>query len=125
MSRPVFRFFALIFGLGLASAAAAHHPPLMERCYSLTFTGQVERIEWSNPHVELVVRTDGGASHRVVWLNMQQLSLAGIGRDTFRAGDQVTVTVGTRDDVVERPKLLAAITRMRDGWEWSQVPQGC
>jgi len=98
---------------------------MMERCYSLTFTGHVEQIEWRNPHVELFIRTDSGESRRVIWLNTHQLHLAGIERDTLRTGEQVTVTVGTRDDVVTRPMLLAAISRTSDGWEWSQVPQGC
>jgi hypothetical protein len=125
MSRVAFRSSALTLGLCIVTAAAAHHPPVMERCYSLTFTGQVEEIEWRNPHVELLIRTDSGESRRVIWLNTQQLSLAGIDRDTVRTGDRVTVTVGTRDDVVKRPMLLAAISRTSDGWEWSQVPQGC
>jgi hypothetical protein len=125
MSRVAFRYSALILGLCIIGAAAAHHPPLMERCYSFTFTGQVEQIEWRNPHIELLIRTENGESHRVIWLNIQQLSRAGINRDTLRAGDQVTATVGTRDDVFDRPMLLAAITRTSDGWEWSQVPQGC
>lgn len=115
----------VLLGLGIAGGAAAHHPPLMERCYSLTFTGKVEEILWHNPHIELVIRTDSGESHRVSWLNVQQSRLAGIEMDTFHVGDSVTVTVGTRDDVVTRPMLLAAITRNSDGWEWSQVPQGC
>ena len=128
MSRVVFRSSALIFGLCIASAATAHHPPKMDRCHSLTFTGQVERIEWHNPHVELIIGTDGEKSHRVTWLNIQGLKRAGINLDTLRVGDQVTVTVGTRDDVVTTPTtpmLLAAISRTSDGWEWSQVPQGC
>jgi len=125
MNRVAFTSSALILGLCIVGAAAAHHPPLMERCYSLTFAGQIEQIEWRNPHIELFIRTAGGESRRVIWVNMQQLSRAGIDRDTLRTGDQVTVTVGTRDDVVTRPMLLAAITRASDGWEWSQVPQGC
>lgn len=125
MKGMAFRFFALTMGLGMTGAATAHHPPQMERCYSYTFTGQIEQVEWRNPHVEIVIQADSGESHRVVWLNIQQLILAEIERDTLRAGDQVTVTVGTRDDVVRRPMLLAAITRTADGWAWSQVPQGC
>jgi hypothetical protein len=97
----------------------------MERCQSLTFNGQIEQIEWHNPHVELLIRTENGESHRVAWLNIQQLSWAEIDRDTLRISDQVIVTVGTRDDVVKRPLLLAAITTTSDGWAWSQVPQGC
>jgi hypothetical protein len=95
----------------------------MERCHSLTFTGQVEQIVGATASSWYPHRC--GESHRVIWLNTQQLSRAGIDRDTLHIGDQVTATVGTRDDVVERPMLLAAITRTSDGWEWSQVPQGC
>lgn len=125
MSRGI--FLSSVFGLGLCllNAASAHHPPLMERCQSLTFTGQIEQIEWRNPHVALHILTDSGESHLAIWLNPQQLSWAGIDRNTLRSGDQVLVTVGTRDDIVERPMLLAAITRPSDGWTWSQLPQGC
>ena len=126
MSRGVFRFFALALGLGIASAAAAHHPPLMERCASFTFTGQVERIEWRMPHVELSIRMDDEVSHRVIWLNIHQLGQAGIRRDTLLIGDQVVITAGIRlNDVVERPMLLSYIHRTSDGWGWSQLPQGC
>jgi hypothetical protein len=125
MTRLAVGIYAFILGLCAMGTAGAHHPPLMERCYSLTFTGQIERIDWRNPHVELSIRTDEGESHRVVWLNMQQLVRAGIDKDTLHTGDQVTATVGTREDVVDRPMLLAAITRTGDGWAWSQVPQGC
>jgi hypothetical protein len=114
-----------ILGLSVVSAAAAHHPPKMERCLSLTFTGELAQIEWHNPHVELIIRRDTGESSRVVWLNIQALERAGIDWNTLRIGEQVTVTVGTRDDAVKGPMLLAAITRTSDGWEWSQVPQGC
>ena len=126
MSQRALSMIALVVGLWAAASAHAHHPPLMDRCSALTFTGEVERIEWRNPHVELVVQADDGESHFISWLNPQQLSRAGVDRDTIRAGERVTVTVGTREDsVVPRPKLLAAITRLSDGWEWSQTPQGC
>jgi len=125
MSREASRFLVLSLCLCIGGAAGAHHPPLMERCQSYTFTGQIERIEWSNPHVEVFVRTDSGDVNRVIWLNPQQLGLAGITRDTLHAGESVIVTVGTREDVVDRPMLLSALTRTSDEWEWSQVPQGC
>lgn len=125
MNRAAFESSALLLGLCLVNTAAAHHPPQMERCLSFTFTGQVEQVEWHNPHVELVIRAESGESHRVVWLNIQGLKRAGIDSGTLRAGDQVTVTVGTLDHAEQRPMLLAAITRASDGWEWSQPPQGC
>ena len=126
MSQRALTVFASILGLSAVDTANAHHPPLMDRCTALTFNGEVERIEWRNPHVELLIQADDGESHFISWLNPQQLSWAGIERDTIRAGDRVVVTVGTRDDsVVPRPELLAAITKSSDGWEWSQTPQGC
>lgn len=125
MSRGVFRLVALALGLTVTSAAA-HHPPLMERCVSVTFTGQVEGIEWHFPHVELFIRTDDGVGHRLTWLNTQQLSWVGIDRDTLRIGDQVVITATTRrDDTVDRPMLPTNIRRSRDDWEWSREAQGC
>ena len=115
----------LVLWLSVMSSSNAHHPPLMEHCQALTFTGEIERVEWRNPHVELFVRSDEGERYRLTWLNMYQLGREGISIETLRAGDQVIVTVGTRDDLVEKPMLLSAITRASDGWEWSQVPQGC
>jgi hypothetical protein len=98
----------------------------MERCASVEFTGRIERIEWRMPHVELLIRTDDGEQHRVSWLSINQLTLAGIDRDTLHVGDEVAVTAGVRpDDVVERPMLLGYIHRTDDDWGWSQIPQGC
>lgn len=125
MSRRIFMSLGLAFGLLIAGAAGAHHPPGMEGCKSITLTGQVERIEWHNPHVELTIRTDDGMSHHLTWLNVNQLGWAGIHKDTLRVGDQVVVTAGTREEIVDRPLLLSEIHRASDGWEWSQVPQGC
>ena len=71
MGRGVLRLLALILALGITSTATAHHPPLMERCASFSFSGQVERIEWHRPHVELFIRTDDERSYRVIWLGAQ------------------------------------------------------
>ena len=126
MRREVLRLSALALMLGVASAATAHHPPKMERCEAFTFTGQIERIEWRRPHVELFVRTEEGVTHQLTWLAINQLQLVGIEQDTLRPGDQVEITAGIRpNDVVERPMLLSYIHRDSDDWGWSQKPQGC
>jgi len=126
MIRGVFSFLALALTLGIGSVAAAHHPPKMERCTSFAFTGQIERIAWRHPHVELFIRTNEGVSHHVTWLAINQLGLADIHEDTLRIGDEVIIITGIRpDDVVERPMLLSYIHRDSDGWGWSQTPQGC
>ena len=127
MSRVNFRSSILALALlGIASTAVAHHPPRFERCQRFTFTGQLERIEWTNPHVLLFIQADSGASHLVGWLNVQGLSRAGIHADTLRVGDHVVVSAGVRpDDIGHEPILLSSIRRSSDGWEWSQPLQGC
>jgi hypothetical protein len=112
--------------LGIVNAAVAHHPPRFERCQRFTFAGQLERIEWVSPHVQLFIRTDDGEIRQVGWLNLQGLARAGIEQDTLRIGDRLVVEGGTRTkDVVEKPILLSSIRRPSDGWEWSQALQGC
>jgi Family of unknown function (DUF6152) len=126
MSRVVFRLSVVALALlGIANAAVAHHPPRFERCQRFTFTGQLERIEWVSPHVQLFIRTDDGEIQQVGWLNLQGLARAGIEQDTLRIGDHLVVEGGTRTDVVEKPILLSSIHRASDGWEWSQALQGC
>ena len=125
MRRWAFGYSVVALWLGSVGVAFAHHPPLMERCQAVTFTGQIERIDWGNPHVELSVRSDDGVTHRLTWLNVQQLGWAGIDDQTLKVGDRVIITAGTRDDLIDKPMLLSDIYRTRDGWEWSQLPQGC
>lgn len=126
MARGLISSLAGTLVLSLAVVADAHHPPKMERCASFSFTGEIERIEWRMPHVELFVRAEDGSGYQVSWLSINQLELAGIDRDTLRIGDQVAITAGVRvDEVVARPLLLSYIHRNSDDWGWSQLPQGC
>jgi hypothetical protein len=127
MRRVRFWFSALTVSLlGFASAAVAHHPPRFERCQRFTVTGELERIQWTNPHVLLSLRTDDGSSREVGWLNLQQLRRAGIQVDTLHIGDRLVVQGGIRrkaDD--NEPMLLSSVRRLTDGWEWAQPLQGC
>lgn len=127
MSHSVWRSSALALTLlAVAGSAAAHHPPRYERCVAYTFEGDIERIDWSNPHVQLFIREADGTLHRLGWLDLQALRRAGIDRDTLAVGDRVIFTSGLRpDDVVERPELVSSLKRPSDGWAWSQPLQGC
>ena len=127
MSRVVFGSSILVLALlGIASTSVAHHPPRFERCNRFTFTGQLERIEWVNPHILLYIQTDEGESQQVGWVNPRRLKRAGIDQDTLRIGDRLVIEGGTRiKAVVEKPILLSIIRRPSDGWEWSQPLEGC
>lgn len=112
--------------IGVTGTAVAHHPPRYERCQLYTFTGQLERIDWGNPHVMLVIREDDGTDEQIGWLNVQALTRAGIGPDTLHVGDRLEVKGGVRTkDVDKEPILVSDIRRLSDNWEWSQPLQGC
>jgi hypothetical protein len=120
------RFLAFALTIGMTGVAAAHHPPKVERCENLTFSGQIERINWRRPHVEIFVRTEEGVTYELGWLAINRLGLANIEKDTLHPGDRVTIRAGIRpNEVVSRPMLLNFIHRESDGWEWSQAPEGC
>lgn len=126
MNRRLLHCAAFATALFVSGLAAAHHPAKMERCESLEFTGELVRIEWRRPHVELFVRTEAGTTHELTWLAINQLEVAGIHEDTLQIGDQLTVIVGIRpNDIVERPMLLNYVHRDRDDWGWTETPQGC
>ena len=111
--------------LGAASVSWAHHPPKFERCQSLTFEGEIERIDWKNPHVELTVKTADGTSHELLWQNVQQLGRAGIDKTTLAVGDSVAVSASRQDRSRSPAALLHRWKRAADGGQWSQEPHGC
>jgi hypothetical protein len=126
MSRELVGYSILALGLlGVAGSTAAHHPPRFEQCRLVTVAGEVTRLTWGNPHVQVSIKASDGSTYDLVWLNMQQLSLAGIQRNTLGAGDAVIATGVKRANDESRPTLLSEIRRTSDGWQWSQPPQGC
>jgi hypothetical protein len=112
--------------LAIAGSAAAHHPPRFDRCKLYTVSGQVERVDWMNPHVTVAIKSDDGMSYDLVWLNLQQLSLAGIQKDTLKVGDRVIVKGSKQsEDPTHVSMLLTEIHKESDGLDWSHPPQGC
>ena len=126
MQRGLLSLLAFALTLGISFSAAAHHPDKIERCQSLTLSGQIQRIEWRRPHVLLFVQTDDGETDELTWIAINQLEILGITAQTLHIGDHVTISAGMRpNEAVERPLLLYSIVRDSDGWGWSQAPQGC
>lgn len=112
--------------IGIAHAANAHHLPRFERCQMFSYTGQIEEIDWTNPHVQLVLRTDDGERYDIGWLGVRGLHRAGIEQDTLHIGDRVVVEGALRpNDALDEPLWPSSIHRTSDGWEWSQPLQGC
>jgi hypothetical protein len=90
------------------------------------FSGEIERVAWVNPHVEIAVRTDEGVTYTIVWLNMQQLAREGVARGVLNVGDRVDVSGAKQPE--DKLRVIAQVTelsRPADGWHWSRPPQGC
>jgi hypothetical protein len=112
--------------LGIAGAAAAHHPPRFDRCQLYTIEGEVQSVDWVNPHVKLSIKSGDGMTYDLVWINLQQLSLAGIQKDALKVGDRVVIKGSKQsEDAAHVSMLLTAIRKTNDGLEWSHPPQGC
>jgi hypothetical protein len=73
--------------LSLAGSAAAHHPPRFDHCKLYTLEGDVQSVDWRNPHVKLSIKTAEGANYDLIWRSIQQLTLAGVQKDAVRVGD--------------------------------------
>jgi hypothetical protein len=113
--------------LGVSSAAAAHHSfARFDRCHLFTLAGEIQRVTWHNPHVELGLRTTDGTSYRILWLNLQQLKRDGVEPNALKVGDRIEITGAKQpEDTLHDVALLTQIWRPSDGWRWSQPPQGC
>jgi hypothetical protein len=112
--------------LGIASSAAAHHPPRFDHCKLYTIEGDVQRVDWGNPHVRLSVKTSDGATYDLTWRSIQQLTLAGVQKESVKVGDHVMVTGSKQSDDGDHVSLLLTeLHKGSDGVQWSQPPQGC
>jgi hypothetical protein len=112
--------------LSFASSAAAHHPPRFDRCKLYTIEGNVQRVDWGNPHVKLSIKTEDGATYELIWRSIQQLTLAGVQKDAVRVGDRLVVTGSKQSDEGDHVSLLLSeLHKASDGVQWSQPPQGC
>ena len=69
---------SLILHVALASSAYAHHSHFYDDCKRVTIEGQVERVEFKNPHNSFTLRLDDGRVYVVDWINVTWLTKAGI-----------------------------------------------
>jgi Family of unknown function (DUF6152) len=90
----------LIAGVSLLlvpTVALAHHAlqAQFDVQRTITLTGAVSKMDWSNPHVRLYIEVRNEASKPVTWelyLGSPNLQIMnGWKIDTYRRGDQVTV----------------------------------
>jgi hypothetical protein len=122
---------AILFGAVLAGAAVdAHHSHAdfaLDR--DVTLTGTIQGIQFQNPHVLIVVRTEGSTLYTAEWQSAGWLqshpelvtpAAAPVTSATLKAGDRIVI-VGSppRDGALRSVVNLKEVRRPRDGWQWT------
>jgi hypothetical protein len=115
----IHRLFWLLtsFALGSASAQAHHSFAMFDQAKVVTWEGTVERFDWSNPHLHLIVNVPPGGSNPALagkWdLEGASPNIAtrqGWNKLSFKAGDRVKVTGNPMRDGTKGGSLKYAVT---------------
>ena len=110
---------------GTAPAWAHHSYAAYDRHNMVTIEGDIVEINWSNPHVSMIVSQAGAAPYRIEWNNVRRLYKGGVEKDMLRAGDHVVITGAVNRDPKKRiMTLLNSVRRPSDGWIWSRPGTG-
>ena len=140
MKRNVVILLATAIFTCLASSALAHHshPLFYDQCKKLTMQGQIESVEWKNPHVLIVLELNDGTTYTAEWTSLQALtssSVAGPAQAALMVGARVVVTGNPMRDPaqirasfpdlkeISNTKVLDVIQirRMDDSWSWASA----
>lgn len=110
--------------------AYAHHSyAAFDRCKPVALEGEINKVEWANPHIVIDLRTQDVSHYRIEWFALGQLAAADIATGTLLAGDHVVITgAPMRDPNLKVLSLLSEIRRPSDGWRWGRertLPQNC
>jgi len=131
---------ATVVCLGMApSSAQAHHSHGMfyDRCTSVTIEGQVESIQWKNPHTLIDLKTNDGAAYRAEWTSLQELtnhSVAGRAQEALKVRERIVVTGNPGRDAAQIRVSFPAFTewahktvdvvqirRVVGDWSWART----
>jgi Family of unknown function (DUF6152) len=106
------------------SAPAHHSYAQFDRCHPVALEGDIQNVEWANPHIVISLKTADATSYRLEWFNLPQLQSAGLSTGTLKTGDHVVITgSATRDPALRLVSLLTEIRRPSDGWSWTRPPR--
>jgi hypothetical protein len=130
---------AVILCVALGASAYAHHSHFYDECKSIAIEGQVERVEFKNPHNLIVLRLDDGTTYAVDWVSVTRLTSAGIiggAKAAVVSGARVAVTGYPIRDAAELRKVAPkfkgnvnpntvearSLRRVDDSFIWAPTP---
>jgi hypothetical protein len=112
-----------------AWSAHAHHSygTFFDLCTLVTIEGQVDTIDWKDPHIWIDLKTDDGVAYRAEWTSPRNLARDGVTSDRLKSGDRVAIAGSPpKDPALESKagvKVISALTQIRrasDGWSWTR-----
>lgn len=110
----------VLIALTAAPAPAHHSTAMFDMAHPVTLSGTVVAFDWANPHsyIRLDVKADSDTIDRwdVETHAISLLSRKGWTRQSFTAGDLITVTGGPLRDGKKTMRLLRGTKA--DGWKF-------
>ena len=133
---------AVVLFMGALASVYAHHshPYFYDECKSVTIEGQVERVEFKDPHTWIFLRLDDGAAYTVDWAPLSQLTnthVIGPAKEALVFGARVVVMgnrIRTAAQIREHfpdfksdvnPNVVdpISIRRVGDSFSWALSPR--
>jgi Family of unknown function (DUF6152) len=130
----VLAVLAVVIAANVPARAHHSHPIFYDSCASLTIDGEIESVQWKNPHVLIDLIANDGKAYRAEWTSAGSLERTSI--EPPKAGDRVVVRGNPMRDVAyiraKFPSLtlttpakpvvdLIQIRRASDGWRWARA----
>jgi len=100
---------ALVVAGSLPAGAHHSHPVFYDQCTSLTIEGEVESVQWKNPHVLIDLNANDGKAYRIEWTSAGILDRTSI--QPPKAGDRVVV----------RGNPMRDVESIRARWSWGRA----
>jgi len=125
---------AIVVAGSLPAGAHHSHPIFYDSCTTLTIEGEIESVQWKNPHVLIDLTANDGKAYRAEWTSAAILNQTSV--EPPKAGDRVVVRGNPMRDVesirARFPSLkldtaakpvvdLIQIRRASDGWNWARA----
>jgi hypothetical protein len=130
--RGLLRFLLFVILLACSVPAYSHHSfaGAYYESDSVTIDGDVVEFSYRAPHAWLYVMAADSAGrvqrYGAEWASPSRLEREGVAKDTFQAGDQVSITGSPGRNDRERAihlKKVARFSRGRWNWEGRQGPR--
>jgi hypothetical protein len=110
MTRPLrLGLAAAVLAAASSGAAFAHHNSMegYDASAPVILAGEITKIDWVNPHVQVHIRTKDGKAWKVQVAPMKAMRENGLDEAAFGSNEQVTIRGYQSKDRICKPECLA------------------